>query len=184
MSNTSQQIGRLGEARIAEILEGAELPNAIKETYQPYDLIWEGIRINVKATAQLARTSKKGFAFSFNPKEAQNEIVIVFVALLGDKEYFWAEKAHPFVKRYKRIDESITCDKLPQAIKNASKLKVEAITKEHLVYKTLKVNYDQWLLFKEYADQLAKASGMKITLPNAIRHAIKKAQEPGATNGQ
>lgn len=43
--------------------------------------------------------------------------------------------------------------------------------------KNIKVQYADWELIKEYADQLAKVSGMKITLPNAIRHAIKKAQD-------
>jgi hypothetical protein len=42
--------------------------------------------------------------------------------------------------------------------------------------KQIKVKKEDWDLFKEYADRLAKELNMNISIPNALRHAVKKAQ--------
>src|ERR1035437_8519759 len=107
--------GFKGELLIHELLEGSIFPNQHKESRLPYDIEWQGIKIDVKTTAHTLKTTKNGCSFTVNATKHHADIVLVFVALL-DKNYFWVSKYAKKINPYKKLTNALTAEQLPQAI--------------------------------------------------------------------
>lgn len=79
----SSRLGRLGEEVALRLLPGAE--DALHRGREPYDLMWDGQRINVKTA-----TPNKHWGWSFNTGTGRDDCDAFFLVALDDSENFVA----------------------------------------------------------------------------------------------
>lgn len=119
-----RRIGYAGELLVASVLPGAEHANDITDTKLPYDLIWQGIKIDVKTTTIGIGSLKSAFNFNVIANHEHQDVILVLVALLVDERYFWVDNYSLPFKSYRKSKDSISIDKLADAILDASKTKI------------------------------------------------------------
>ena len=171
------KIGLRGEMLVHEILEGSELTNDIhKDTHLPYDLTWEGIKVNVKTTSITAPSTDGACSFgALKKKIHHNGVIAVFVYISIDKEYFWVEKYSAKMRTYFRINESLSRAELPDAIIKANAKKAAPI--EHETVLAVYVNRQLKQELIEIAEKLTKDLEMKVTIHMAIHYLVNKFRE-------
>src|SRR5512142_522533 len=102
---TTTETGRKGEQLIHELLPSSEWINADKDQQLPYDIVWEGIKIDVKFTSRILGNKKQGCLFAVRLNIRSNGAVIVLVAQQDDLEYFWVEKASRNTTNYFKVKD-------------------------------------------------------------------------------
>jgi hypothetical protein len=108
--------GKLGERIVFELLTGSEWNNEINESRDYYDLLWEGIKIEVKTTRCKLRN---GFQVSLRASQTGNtDVVFVVVGLDEDKRYYWVILNPRVHSSYVKLQDSIPVENLKQTIKD------------------------------------------------------------------
>lgn len=121
------EIGTMGEGIVHNLLPGSDWVNEEHERQLPYDVVWDGVKIDVKTTLMKEpRRLHHSFVVGVSPKH--NGIVLVFVALGKNENFFWADKYSKEVKRSRHTSMAIPLSELPMAIKNVAAMEVPIIT--------------------------------------------------------
>ena len=106
-------IARKGERFIQQSLPGSQWLNEEKELSESYDLIWKGIKIDVKTTLQMIPGSNTACQFTVVPKKDAS-IILVMVAFIEEKVYVWVQRViQSQFGYYKRLDQSMDISSLP-----------------------------------------------------------------------
>lgn len=163
----NQRIGFKAEMAVASILPGAVLLNEEKDQHQPYDLVWNDVKIDVKGTENVIGVHKRGCTFTANLSEAHTGVTIVFIAMLADKYYYWVEQYRNGIKLYRSLDTALNADDVPLAVLEAAKQPVE---------KLLGLNtYTQTRIKDEYREKLAQLASLhNRSMANMIEVLIDK----------
>ena len=123
----NQRIGFKAEMEVASILPGAVLVNEDKEQRKPYDLLWNDIQIDVKGTENVSGNRKKSCTFTANLSNAHTGVIIVCIAMLDDKNYYWVERYRSGLRLYRSLEDSITAEDVPRAVLSAANKPVEQL---------------------------------------------------------
>ena len=91
MTRNTQNIARRGEEIVHKLLRNSIWLNEKGESNAPFDINWENVKINVKTTEKYR--DENGGTCSFSTHNPNNDVILVFVALIKDKEFFWARNS-------------------------------------------------------------------------------------------
>lgn len=109
---------RLGEQIIFDLLPGSEWKNPISESREYFDIVWQGIKIDVKTTKFRL---KSGFQTSVRASQTgKKDVVFVVVAMDGENQFFWVMKESK-TSVYLKIKDAIPIEKLQEKIIEVSK---------------------------------------------------------------
>lgn len=108
-------VARKGEHLVFSLLPEANWINGERELRKPYEIIWKGIKIDVKATENVIDNH---FTFYDNSPDSETNVIFVFVAFWDNKQRFWVEKGNTNKRSHTRSlsRESISEENLPSEI--------------------------------------------------------------------
>lgn len=107
-------LGRLGEQIIFDLLDGCEWTNHFKDAQQTYDIIWDGIKIDVKTTKFRIR---KGFQTTLYSSKISKDILFVIVGITEERNYFWVRPHRGASSVFLRIEDAVSEKELKLEIK-------------------------------------------------------------------
>lgn len=115
----AQDIGRYGEQIVHDILETANWKNPFTESNLDYDMTWEGIKIEVKASFQHSPTSR--IAYQFSNVNKGDDVVLVAIGFdeKDGEPIFWVRKCSELkYSMYAKVSDAIKKENLKNAIKS------------------------------------------------------------------
>lgn len=183
MSGTST--GARGEKFIHELLPGSDWVNEERERNLPYDVTWEGIKIDVK-TSLIKTQNKRSFTFVIKLSPRYNGVVLVFLALGENESFFWVDKCYKGVKSSRHLRVATPLADLPEAIRMAAAKEVPIITEEDtsksLQQKMVNLDLKHHEMLKAIARKMTeeyrvlfKSSSMReVTMRAALSYAINR----------
>lgn len=169
MSNN--RVGFAAELKVAELLPGCEIINQLRDDKKPYDLLWNGIKIDVKGTARADGVKAKRCNFTMNHTPAHTGVVLVLIGMLEDKDYYWVKPYIDNPSMYCKLEDALEADKLGDAIMETSKLPADILTKPKVdLWQVRDVNLDTRARIKAFA------AIRGLTLPEALTVLIDEAE--------
>lgn len=109
----------LAEEFVAASLIGSKHVNQWFDVHLPYDIDWNGILIDVKATKKLIDNSSGEFCMFSAPTHNQHDIMFVYM-YVDYEPLFWVAHQSKVQKRY-FIEDAVTFFDLPKIIENKYK---------------------------------------------------------------
>lgn len=120
----SKAIGAHGERTVAALLPGAINLNEAGDVRKPYDIDWDGIKIDVKATTLVGEVC----SFTISPSKVHTGTLLVFVALGATQNHFWVDAYSNKPKRIHRLEHSIPGYKVAEAVRWVAQQKLPVVT--------------------------------------------------------
>lgn len=173
MKQTTHDIGRIGENIVLNLLEGST-----RITGEPYDILWDDIRIDVKTTKNISKGGQVNFNVPGNDKR-HNGILLVYV-YIGEAEPIM------FVDRYRvgkqtafYLDEAIPINNIKNILIEWNSRSVDPITiddingkksiqiSDELHEKIIKLHGP----YKKHIDKMVP--GITVTIPLIIGVAVQ-----------
>ena len=168
--NTSIK-GRRGERIVQALLPSSELVNEDKELQQPYDILWDGIQIDVKTRYAPSDSNPNAYSFNARENKRHNGTVIVCVGIRGDKPYLWVSKYQPNMSLYFFVADAILPADLPTAILAIHALPTPLIEVDRS-HRAISVTDADYIFFEEFAEKVSAGFGVKLKIVQALKMAV------------
>lgn len=109
-------LGSYGERLANSLLPNSYNLNYPKDLGCPYDLLWNGIAIDVKFTTVTHGLANNKAKYSFRWSKEHFGIVLLHIAVIKDQEYYWVQPYDLKCKYIFYLHESLTKAEIPSAI--------------------------------------------------------------------